>query len=463
MRVTLAVLVGVPVIFAVASDRFLSPEAGIGVAALGIASSLASRRTEIVVALGMVAIALIPVYWGPRIPNTQIGLLPVFGVCAVLVPRVLRDTSAFRLTQIDWLMATYVSLRIVGTLVNSSRGAGAALDTVLYTALPYAVFRVIGLRHSIRRAAALGVVAGAVAAALFAIREYRGGGNPFFQYFPSGFQRAYWTRVDLRFNRPRPEASFGHADALGLFLALATTLAITLAWREKRLTVRIALYAAGLVCLQGISYSLVRGPFVFLLVAVPIIVLVELRHGNARQALAVIAAATVILGVTSVGAAAFRLRDASVSPGGLQDSAQDRVDTIRAMTDLRYFSWLGHDQGDATDVGAQQAIGIRTGLGAIENAFMWTYVAYGALAVAAFAAISIPIVRGAFNARLDLLDRGWSAAVVACFFIFLSVSFASQFAHFFWIALGLSAAALQTVTRDADPAPRDVRAKQLSR
>jgi hypothetical protein len=452
LRSTAATLVGAALVFAISAGRIMPVRVGIGIACLALLSALAVRRTSLAVMGGMVAVALIPVYWGPYIPHTKEGILPVFGVCIVLLPRASRELRRIRLISIDWMLAVYVALRMIGSLANSSRGAGGALDAVLYVAVPYAVFRLIGLDSVFRRAAAVGIVAAGAALSVFTIREYGGAKNPFLNHFPSGYQHAYWVRIDFRFRHPRPEASFGHADALGLFLAFATVLAVTLAWRERSAAKRILLYASTLLCLLAIADTLERGPFVFLLVAFPVILIGEARQGNSRRTLAAVLAAAALLTATPVGAAAFRLRAASTAPSGsgLQASAQDRFDTIRAFTDTRYFSVLGHDQGDDPSLNVQQAIGISTGLGAIENAFMFTYVVYGALAVAAFAAMAIPAARGAFNTRLDLLDRSWLTIVISSFVIFLSVSFASQFGHFFWIALGLGASALQPFTAPQD-------------
>jgi hypothetical protein len=464
LRSTAPLLIVGALVFAMSAGRILPATAGIGIVCLALLSALAVTRTFAVVVGSMVAIALIPVYWGPYVPHTQIGVLPVLLVCLALFPRAMRELRTLRLTTVDWLMAIYIGLRILGSLVNSSRGAGSALDSILYAGLPYVVFRFLGLERSVRRAAAIGVVIGGVAASYFTIREYDGGGNPFFNHFRSGYQHAYWIRVDYRFRRARPEASFGHADALGLFLAFATVLAIALAWRERNAFRRVLLYASAMVCLVGIADTLERGPFVLLLIALPIILIVEARQGHSTRSLALVLGAAVILSMTSVGATALKLRDASITPGGLQNSAQDRFDTIRAMTDSRYFSLLGHDQGEDPSLSVQQAIGLSTGLGAIENAFMWTYVVYGALAFLAFAGIAFPIGRAAFSTRFDVLDRAWLAIVVSAFVIFLSVSFASQFGHFFWIALGLSAAAAQTRSETtASGAPSDVGALELAR
>ena len=452
LRSTVATLLGAALVFAISIGRIMPARVGIGVACLALLSAVAVRRTSLAVIGGMVAVALIPVYWGPYIPHTQVGILPVFGVCMVLLPRAFRELHRIRLVTIDWMLATYVALRIIGSLANSSRGAGGALDAVLYVAVPYAVFRLIGVNPALRRAAAVGVVTAGSVLSVFTIREYDGAANPFLKRFPSGYQHAYWVRIDYRFRHPRPEASFGHADALGLFLAFATVLAVALAWRERSVARRILLYASSLLCLVAVADTLERGPFIFLLLAFPIILVGEARQGHSRRTLAAVLAAAALLTATPVGAAAFRLRDASRAPSGsgLQASAQDRFDTIRAFGDTRYFSVLGHDQGDDPSLSVQQAIGISTGLGAIENAFMFTYVVYGALAVLAFAAMTIPTARGAFNTRLDLLDRAWLTIVISSFVIFLSVSFASQFGHFFWIALGLSASALQPLTAPQD-------------
>ena len=465
LRATTPTVLGATLIFLISAGRLIPPTVGIGVVILALAAAVALRHTAVVVAGGMIAVALIPVYWGPVIPSTHEGVLPVLGVCLLLLPRAWRDLPNLRLRSVDWMMAAYVALRILGSLVNSSRGAGSALDAVLYAALPYTTFRLLGLDPVLRRAAAVGVVIAGAALSVFTIREYNGTPNPFFKHFPKGWNHSYWVHVDFRFGRPRAEASFGHADALGLFLAFATVLAIALAWHEKNLLRRVALYAAAALCLQGIADTLERGPFVLMLVALPIVLIVEVRRGRSFRVLAAVAAAAAVLALTPVGTAAFHLRDASKTGGRLQASAQDRFDTIRAMGDSRYFSLLGHDQGDSPGLTVQQAIGISTGLGAIENAFMWTYVVYGALAFAAFAMILIPITSAAFNPRLALVDTAWIAIVVACFVIFLSVSFASQFGHFFWIALGLSTAALQH-DADADatkPVVGDSEALELSR
>ena len=441
-------LASVTLAFAVSVGHIFSPLVTIAVTFGGLAAALAVSRTRAMVIAGILVVAFIPIYWAPAIPRTHVGILPVLPVCLVLLPRALRERYRLRITSVDWLMAGYVGLRILASLINSSRGAGAAVDALLYTAAPYAVFRLLGLDRTVRRSAAFGIVVAGVIASALGIREYSTRYNPFFKRFPNGVQHAYWTKVDHRFRHQRPEASFGHADVLGLFLAFAAVLAICLAWRETGTAKRMALYASVMVCLYGIADTLERGPIVFLLIAFPILLVLEIRRGSPSRVIAAVLGALVIFSATSFGATAFKLRDAS-SSGEIQASAEDRYATIRAMRDTRYFSVLGHHQDSPDELSAHESIGLSTGLGAVENAFMWTYLAYGFFAMIAFAAMAIPIGRAAFDARVDLLDRGWLAIVVSSFVIFLSVDLSAQFGHFFWMALGVGASIAQQRNRPA--------------
>ncbi len=418
----------------------------VGPIAVVIVAAWATQRPTRAAFLSMVAIAIVPVYWSPVLPGTQIPTLPAVVAATVVLPAAMRRRNDVHLNGIDRLFVAYIFFRLASFLVNPSAGIGLAVDTVAQVILPYAAFRILSTQPGIRAALALGVVTGGVLSAVIAIREYNGVPNPFLDRRFGGYQYAYYTRVDARFGRPRPEAAFGQAIPLGMFLVLAAVLALAFAWRASSRSRRLLSYAAVLVILVGLSNTLVRGPLVMLAVAVFVVLAGDVQRIRLDRTLLVVVAGLALLTVGSLGANIYKLRDATVEPGPVRDSGNVRFQIFSAVSKSENFSVLGK-RGDAgREVGFQRDVGQQVGLGTFENAFALTYLGYGVFALLAFTGMALLVIRAGFMSGLTTLDRGWCAALVGVFVNLVGVGLVSQFAQVFWICLAVVASIVHSAS-----------------
>ena len=369
--------------------------------------------------------------------------LPGVLVSAIVLPAALRWRTNVRLTGIDRFVIAYVFFRLGSLAVNPSGGFGLALDTLAYIALPYVAFRMLSTQAGIRAALAVGTVVGGVVSAVIAVREYNGVANPFIKYIFGGYQYAFYARVDRRFNRPRPEAAFGQAVPLGMFLALAAVLALALAWRASTPWRRNVSYAALLIALAGLANTLVRGPLIMIAVGVAMLLVGDVRRFRVDRTVLVVVAGLLLLTVGTFGANVFKLKDATLEGGQVRQSGEVRFEILEAMTKPENFSLFGKAGEAGAEEGFQSAVGAQVGLRTFENAFALTYLGYGITALLAFAGIALLVIKASFLPGLDMIDRGWCAAFVGVFVNLVGVGLGSQFVQIFWIGIAVIASIVQ--------------------
>jgi hypothetical protein len=443
-------LVVVLVVAAWASFRWLH----IAVAILGwaLAATAARRRTYAGVVIGLAMVAIIPIYWAPNFPGTAVAASPVVLVCAALAPAALETRKQLRIGVLDRLVIAYSVLVTIGYLVNTQSGfVGAIAGAMFSSLLPYATFRLLSLRREMSTAAAIGVLIGGVVSSYVAVGEYSGRGNPFFALFPGGHAHAFFARSDIRLGHPRPEASFGQAIALGMFLALAVVLALALAWRqEERVRIpRWVLYGAAMVCVYALTENLVRGPLLMLAFAVVVLLISESRRGHYGRGVVVAVVLAVLVNVGSF-ANVLQLRDQTFSQGSSVNlSGEYRLEIWRVVSDRSNFSLVGKQVVDEDGLGFTKAAGAEVGIKSFDNAYALIYIGFGLLALIAFVLIGLRVGKAALIDRLSVLDKAWAAAVLAAFINLMTVNLLTQFAHIFWIGIALVASAVQRATEDA--------------
>jgi hypothetical protein len=351
---------------------------------------------------------------------------------------------------IDRLVLAFVVFRLASLFVNYGSAAGLAADTILQVALPYVAFRLLSLGANIRSALAAGVVVGGAVSAVIALREYAGVPNPFFPYRFGGYQYTFYAHADSRFGRARPEAAFGQAIPLGMFLAMAAVLALAFAWHSKSSLQRYTLYAVSVLCVSALANTLVRGPLVMLAVAVVVALVGEAKRIKFDRAVAVAVAVAALFSIGSLTANVSLLRDASEEQGTVvQSSGEVRFEILDVMTRGENFSLLGKaGQGDVSQ-GFQRAVGDEVGLHTFENAFALIYLGYGVFALIAFAGIAIAAIRAAFIPGLTEIDRAWSAVLVAACVNLIGVGLVAQFGQIFWITIAVVASLSQEASSPA--------------
>jgi hypothetical protein len=423
--------------------------AALGIVLLGLASVAANQFRSAGLVYGLAFIALVPIYWAPDIPGTQVAMAPVVFVCLALFPIALRYRGDLRIGVIDRFVIAFVVINAVSYFVNTKGAAGQIAGLLLTTALPYATFRLLGLWRNASSAAGLGVVVGGALSALIALREYRGWRNPFFDRFPNGHAHKFFARADERFGHFRPEAAFGHAIGLGMFLVLAAVIALGLAWRHHSPVPKPLLYSAVVVILLALANTLVRGPIVMLVFALLILLLTESRRLGPGRGLLVAVGFAVLVNIGSF-ANVFQLRQASTSDERVRASADYRIEIWRVVSDSDNFSLLGKTVIDPDGIGFVQKLGADVGIKSFDNAFALIFVGFGALGLLTFAGIALCVGRAAFLPDLTVIDRAWAAAILGAFINLMTVNLLTQFAHLFWIGIGLVAAAIQ-VARHGSP------------
>lgn len=449
-------LVAIVALISVAA-AFNAPVA-VALTMLSLAAAAAVRWPSAALVVAPVFVALIPTYWAPDVPGTNVGISPMVLVSMALLPAALRLWPDFRPILADKIVLAFVVILAAAFVVNATGIVGSIASTVLGVGLPYATFRLMGLYKRAAESLAVGVVVGGVASAYIAIREYDGWANPFFGMFPNGHEHAFWARADMRFGRIRPEAAFGHAIALGMFLVVAALLAIALAWRADARKLRtLWLYGATLVIVFGLVDNLVRGPLVMLGLGVVLLVFGEVRRGRGGGRAAVLVLGVIVLVNIGSFSNVFELRDATVEPGRVRDSGEYRVDLWRVVVDPANFSLLGREVADEEGVGYAKAVGQQVGVKSFDNAYGKIYIGFGVLALVAFVLLGVFTARMVFVTHLSMVERAWAAALLAAFINLLTVDLLTQFSDLFWMALGLLAAIVQS-TRETDTLPAPVTA-----
>jgi hypothetical protein len=373
-----------------------------------------------------------------------VAVLPAVVVSVMVLPAAMRLRTKVHLTGIDRFFIAYLFFRLASLAVNPSGGFGLALDTLAYVALPYVAFRMLSTQAGIRAAMAVGIVAGGIVSAVIAVREYNGVKNPFIRYIFGGYQYAFYAKTDRRFGRPRPEAAFGQAVPLGMFLALAAVIALAFAWRASTPWRRSLSYASALVVLAGLTNTLVRGPLIMVAVGVGMLLFGDVRRFRLDRAVLVVVAGAVLLTIGTFGTNVFRLRDASSEAGSqVQQSGEVRFEIFDAVMKPENFSLFGKTAETGEEVGFQEAVGQQVGLRSFENAFALTYLGYGVLALIAFVGIALLVFRASFLSGLDMVDRGWCAAFAGVFVNLLGVGLVAQFIQLFWIGVAVIASIVQ--------------------
>jgi hypothetical protein len=435
----------IAVVVVAAIAAVVSIPIALGVLFLGLLAALATAVPAAALVLSAVVIALVPIYWMPDIPSTHVALWPAAIVSLVLLPMALKHAPEIRFGIIDRLLLLFVVLNAASFLLNASGGAIGSIGSVtLGTLLPYATFRLAGMNKSASERFAVGVVIGGVISAFIAVREYDGWANPFFRHFLHGHQHGYWARADERLSHLRPEASFGQAIPLGMFLALAAVLAVALGWRRGgSVGRRVFFYGSAIAIVLGLVDVLVRGPLLMLGFGIVLVVMYETRRGAPGRGLLLAALLVVLVNVGSF-ANVFQLRDESFSAGSrVNRSSEYRVRIWNTVTDRAQFSLLGHEAPDPDGVGFSHAQSSQIGLKSIDNYYAYVYIDYGAFALLIFIALGFRVAGAAMLDGLGAIDQAWAAAMLAAFINLMTVSLLTQFTHLFWIGLGLVAAAVQ--------------------
>jgi hypothetical protein len=422
-------LVAPLVVLGVAAGRLpLGPVVLLAALLGALAAVVAYRYPTRAVLVATAVVTVVPFYDG-RYVIGAVGLSPVGAACLVLAPAAFDARRRVRLGSVDVAVASLVFLRCASAAVNAARPLGAALNVLLSSALPYAVFRCLTVSADMPRRLAGAVVTAAVPLAAIGVAERNGFPNPFFTLVRPELEAAQWARPEVRSGGVRAEASFGSPIAFGMFLALAFLLAVVLALSVHALLPRVLLLAASGLLLLALTATLSRGPLLVAAVALAVWLLMHaLRVDTVRVGvLALVVGAFVV--ATPVLGTLQNLQRASTGDTAEARSAEYRFQVLDVVRDPAQFSLLGKP---AVGGPVSQAVGSRTGLKSIDSEFAVVHLTYGVLALLAFVAVGLLVVRTAFTRGLGAVDSAWAVGLAVSFVNLLTVALLTQYEELFW-------------------------------
>jgi hypothetical protein len=401
-------------------------------------AALAVRYPVPAACTALAAVLVVPIYWAQPLPMLPLAATPAALTGVLLLPAAIAARDRLRFTLLDGLVLIYFALAAASIGANVDGTAAALADLAARTVVPYVAFRLLATHVDAVPRLAVALVASGAVLAIVGIREADGNGNPFFTLVRSGFEGGQWVRSQVRFGAVRAEASFGHAIAFSLFLAVALLLVLGLAWRVRGGR-RVALLAVAAVLGSALLATGSRGGVVSLVIGA-LLWAVTLR--GKRSGLLVVAGVVAgVLLLTPAGDQVVRLRDSVTATGEAGDAARYRLEIARIATDDRMFSVLGQEA--PPDLGVVAAAKEQLGLRTIDSQYALVYVTSGVAGLAAFAAIGLALLGVTLRRRLDPVERAWAAGTAATAVALLSVALFTQMLTLYWIAIAVTAAAAQ--------------------
>ena len=199
--------------------------------ALGIATllwAIGFSRPKSALVVWVLVVCLVPCWFGVAFaglgylqPASLLGLPIIAGL-------LLRRSAVVKFHLADWLVIGYLLALAFATQWGTPSSELKA-GFVLFGA-SYLIGRTIGIVAPERTGKIIAMVA--VGLSLFAIMESLTGFHPFKDLNTSS-PLGFWAHIQVRGGRDRSEATFGHAIALGSFLALAAPFVLAhLRWRR---------------------------------------------------------------------------------------------------------------------------------------------------------------------------------------------------------------------------------------
>jgi hypothetical protein len=361
--------------------------------------------------------------------------------CLILVPVVFARAHQVRLGWLDGAVASLVVLRGLSVALNYSGRIGGIAALVLSTALPYVVFRVLGIGADVRRVLAWVLVIASIPLSVVGLRERAGTPNPFFTLIPPGYQADQWAHPEFRGGGVRAEASFGHPIAFGMFLALVIVLAVALAMTAQAGRQRLVAAAAGGLALVALTATLSRGPLVVAALGVAAWLLATVGRLNVLRLAAVFGALAVLVVTTPVAATVQRLQAATTGDTREARSAQYRLEILSVATDPQELSLLGKET-TSTD-GVTAAVVERTGLKSIDSELALVFLANGALPCLALIGAGVLVASVCLRPGLNPVDRAWATATAAGYINLTTVALLTQQAELFWASTAVVASLAQ--------------------
>ena len=407
-------------------------------AAAGLASFGAVRKTRAAVLLVWVAIIFVPVYWS-RPLAAGVVLVPVTVGSLLLLPAALSTAKDIRFGALDVAVALFFIIQAVSYLINFSGGSGSAVGVMSRLGLGYAVFRALSLRADTRRDLVLATIGSGLVLALFAFAESRGLPNPWFS-IRSQFEADLWARAESRFGAIRSEASFGHPIALGMFFSTCIVLIAGIAAKRGG---RLGLVGAVGALLLGAASLTTLSRTPLLTTGVGLVVLAlggrAMRH---RLVVPMVCGATALALLGPGTGTLGQLVGSLEGPSQAAQSVEYRTRLFDVITDPAQFSLLGKYKG-LPGAGPVNSVARQIGFPSFDNYFGLIYLVTGAIALVSLLVACALVWREAWASDHGSVDRGWACAAVAGTVGLTSIGLLAQHGDLFWLGIALVASARQ--------------------
>lgn len=404
------------------------------------ATLVALLRPPLMATIAWLSLVLVPVYAAPKVgPINGYAAVAAFWLVAIGAGAALRSRGGtLRASAIDISMGLFIFSAALSGVI------GARLPVEFLSLAFVAVGCYLGMRllfaseldpaWLIKRF----VLAGAVVLP-FVAYEAMTGTNVFFGLVLNSAEGDLWATTQERLGSHRVEASFGHAIALGMFLASASLFCLAMASRRRRTLERWVLLAGAGAFALAIVPTVSRTGWVVLGAGV-LLLAVSTADRIGRRWLwgltAGIVAAAVLLSVF--------VPSESVDPAGLTGSSADSVEIrnsnmqrqvlIRAALDPDKLSLFGNADADQLTAGAG------TGNDSIDNAYLEFAASWGLVPAGAFVLIGVSLFAAVIRARKDIVASAVPAVALANFVGLMFVALITQQGFYIFALAGAAAA-----------------------
>lgn len=428
-------------VYALAGQGTKLVTAAAGAAIVVILAAAAVRRPGAAMCSAIVAIAAIPVYWGRPIVGNAIVAVPATVAAMVLAPAALPMLRRVRFQALDYWYAGFVLALALAALVNVTHPFGASVGVLWRFLVPYLVWRLVALRW-LRWDIVLRVLlcVGALLAA-FAIHEHATGRNILFTLVPSGYQ-SQWASSIFRNGVIRVEGSFGEPISFGMFLAVCSIAAVTIAISAKSLALRCFAIAAIAAMTLAIIDTQSRLALAVVLVgcAVQWMRLWSSRLAGRLLVIGLLAAAAAVM--SPLGAEVQNAMNSTSGNSLAAKSAQYRLDVLDVLKKPSSYTLIGHPSDSAS--GLRQLATSESGLKSLDNQYAYALSTSGVLGLGAFVGLALTLLGSAIRSReRDTGARAIESAFAVVVVGLLAVALLTQFADFFGIGIALLAASRQ--------------------
>lgn len=442
----LASAIAAALVFLAATGRTVPVTAAIAALVVVLLAEVAHRRPAATMCAVLLAIAVVPVYWGrPILGRTIIGV-PATVAALVLLPVALPQLRRWRVQALDVWYALFVLALALAALLNVPKGLTASTGILWRFALPYVVWRAASLRWLNWSVVLRVFVAAGAALGAFALDERATGHNAFFTWVSPNYQADQWAHSTFRNGALRTEASFGEPISFGLFLAVCIVMAVTIMVTSHRLLEQIVVLGATVVMTIAVFDTMSR-------IAIAVAIagvgwqLVRLVHTDRlRRLVAVLAIGVVAVIATPIGR---QVIDAANSTSGntlTAQSAQYRLRVLDVLDDPKEYSILGTPDDQAQSV--SDAARSETGLKSLDSEYAVALVTGGVIALLALLGLGVTLLYGAVTtAESDPHVRAALTATAAVMGGLVVVALLTQFADIFGILIALLASQRQRRTR----------------